>query len=183
MICKKCQNSDSSKTEDSMIICDKYSFSFPFIYFPEIFFTIPSYFSRCKGCWHQDCFPGKLPESRRRIQPFGRWFCRDCFTHSKINVDNVCSLCSGMESASKFGNGVTCAGCDRFYHLFCLVDPLDAMPECPWFCSEKCQEIAFAACELCGGKQDEEKILMCDTCDKGVFFSFKFVFFFFLFYS
>ncbi len=91
--------------------------------------------------------------------------------------DITCHLCGTSTDDSQL---LLCDGCDRAYHLYCLRPPLKAVPKKAWFCSTACESITktvtthhynhpyfIQPCEVCEGMQDEEKMLLCDSCDKG----------------
>ena len=50
-----------------------------------------------------------------------------------VDVDQAaCVVCHSLEDDS---NMLLCDGCDRGHHIYCVVPPLDAIPDGDWFCA------------------------------------------------
>jgi hypothetical protein len=61
---------------------------------------------------------------------------------------------------------VVCGGCERAYHVTCL-NPRPTAVEDPWYCSDDCVSMSMLQCQLCGNAENDEQMLLCDTCDRG----------------
>ena len=61
---------------------------------------------------------------------------------------------------------VVCGGCERAYHVTCL-NPRPTGIEDPWYCSEECVSMSMLQCQLCGNAENDEQMLLCDSCDRG----------------
>ncbi|KAG1734123.1 hypothetical protein EDB19DRAFT_1728323 [Suillus lakei] len=77
-----------------------------------------------------------------------------------------CGFCQGDDKKNKGAEPevmVTCAECGRSGHPSCLQlgAIADTIRSYPWKCTE-CK-----TCEICEEKGDDERILLCDFCDRG----------------
>eukprot|EP01119_Soliformovum_irregulare_P013651 TRINITY_DN365_c2_g1_i5.p1 TRINITY_DN365_c2_g1~~TRINITY_DN365_c2_g1_i5.p1 ORF type:complete len:802 (-),score=223.32 TRINITY_DN365_c2_g1_i5:464-2869(-) len=82
----------------------------------------------------------------------------------KNRYDLNCQLCGSTDDDDHL---LLCDGCDRGYHIYCLDPPLKCVPKQSWFCSTGCETLYAKGCDLCAGMEDEEHMLLCDSCDKG----------------
>eukprot|EP00250_Pteridium_aquilinum_P017196 c23503_g2_i2 orf=137-2356(+) len=73
-----------------------------------------------------------------------------------IENENACKLC-GVENKK---SAVSCTWCLKRFHLSCLQPPLKRLPRNAWYCPS-------CLCRVCKIDADDDKILLCDTCDEG----------------
>eukprot|EP00029_Vermamoeba_vermiformis_P011993 TRINITY_DN6800_c0_g1_i1.p1 TRINITY_DN6800_c0_g1~~TRINITY_DN6800_c0_g1_i1.p1 ORF type:complete len:1355 (+),score=587.22 TRINITY_DN6800_c0_g1_i1:74-4138(+) len=79
------------------------------------------------------------------------------------SMEVVCGLCQQPRDNKRM---VFCTCCDRAYHLKCLDPPMSRIPN-EWFCSPMCASVIKMKCELCSSASDDDKMLLCDGCDRG----------------
>ncbi|KAJ3995087.1 hypothetical protein F5050DRAFT_1769833 [Lentinula boryana] len=85
----------------------------------------------------------------------------------KQKRDALCDACSGDDTGNKDGEPeimLSCVDCGRNCHPSCL--PLkhmsvDALRSRSWKCA------ACKSCEICGSKDNDQDLLLCDGCDRG----------------
>jgi len=78
--------------------------------------------------------------------------------------DLTCELCGSTSDDDQL---LLCDGCDRAYHTYCLIPPLKAVPKQAWYCTRACEKLHQKKCELCKSLEDDQNMILCDSCDKG----------------
>ncbi|TNV80905.1 hypothetical protein FGO68_gene626 [Halteria grandinella] len=76
--------------------------------------------------------------------------------------DLACHTCQKQLTLDATEESVQCCRCKKAYHSMCHEPPLhsDFVKYFPWECPE-CKN-----CNVCGLNNDEEKIIICDMCDR-----------------
>ena len=75
-------------------------------------------------------------------------------SEDEASVAVLCAICRGGDDTEQTGVGVFCSRCDKCFHQWCLVPPLQRIPKGDWYCSETCENEARA---------DEEKYINEET--------------------
>lgn len=102
-----------------------------------------------------------------------KWISSAPDTAEDPNRRSVCHLCFSAEVNQPHKRGpkrhtlLVCGGCERGYHVACLIPrPPNPIPK-PWYCSEECVSMSMLQCQICDNAENDEQMLLCDTCDRG----------------
>lgn len=102
-----------------------------------------------------------------------KWAAVADFVSQESKRKTTCHLCfETVDTKPKKGPRaardrlVVCGGCERAYHVVCL-NPRPVSTTEPWFCSDECVNMSMLQCQLCGNAENDEKMLLCDGCDRG----------------
>eukprot|EP00347_Sterkiella_histriomuscorum_P003810 403362853 len=85
-------------------------------------------------------------------------------TNGKGEGLDICSLCEKKVIPSEEAKSLKCFRCLKMYHSTCHQPPLNTelVKRFQWECSD-CK-----TCKNCNQNNDEDKIIICDMCDKAV---------------
>ncbi|CDW83044.1 histone-lysine n-methyltransferase mll3 [Stylonychia lemnae] len=81
-----------------------------------------------------------------------------------VKYSEACSVCEKKVIPSEEAKSLKCFRCFKIYHSACHQPPLntDLVKRFQWECSD-CK-----TCKNCNQNNDEDKIIICDMCDKAV---------------
>lgn len=75
--------------------------------------------------------------------------------------NELCLICCSLGDLNDI---IFCADCGECYHTFCLTPPLDKKFIKPSIYEWRCPNCKY--CEYCNSYNDEDKLIICDKCDR-----------------
>lgn len=116
---------------------------------------------------------GSKTASQLQTHFTSKWASVSEFVSQESQRRNTCHLCfETVDTKPKKGPKaakdklVVCGGCERAYHVVCLIPRPVSVTE-PWYCSDECVNMSLLQCQLCGNAENDEHMLLCDSCDRG----------------